>query len=81
MVYAVRGSRGEGAGLVVMGTICVDILVEARVERQEQIVMGTSGTMLDWVMKKKVLSLSLSLPPSPHWHVLSCVYRWLILRR
>ena len=30
--------------------------------RQEQIVMGTSGTVLDWIMKKKVsLSLSLSL--------------------
>ena len=28
--------------------------VDARVERQEQIVMGTAGTMLDWVLKKKV---------------------------
>jgi superfamily II DNA/RNA helicase len=29
--------------------------VDARVERQEQIVMGTAGTMLDWVLKKKVI--------------------------
>ena len=45
--------------------------------RQEQIVMGTSGTVLDWIMKKKVsLSLSLSLSflhtllPSPTTKVL-----------
>jgi ATP-dependent RNA helicase DDX19/DBP5 len=29
--------------------------VDARVERKEQIVMGTAGTMLDWVLKKKVI--------------------------
>ena len=29
-------------------------LVENCVERQEQIVMGTSGTVLDWILKKKV---------------------------
>lgn len=29
--------------------------VEARVERTEHIIMGTAGTMLDWVLKKKVV--------------------------
>ena len=46
---------------------CLLCIVENRVLRQEQIVMGTSGTILDWIMKKKVslsFSLSLSLSPS-----------------
>ena len=30
-------------------------------ERKEQIVMGTAGTMLDWVLKKKVSSIVLYL--------------------
>lgn len=30
------------------------ITVENRVLRPEQIIMGTSGTVLDWIMKKKV---------------------------
>ena len=49
------------------------IIVEARVERQEHIVMGTSGTMLDWVIKKKVCTQSYH-PPSllPH-HLCVCV--------
>ena len=43
------------------------VVVEPRVERSEQIIMGTSGTMLDWVMKKKVYNaMHLLLSHHPH---------------
>ena len=29
-------------------------IVETRAERPEHIIMGTSGTVLDWILKKKV---------------------------
>ena len=32
----------------------LNITVENRVLRPEQIIMGTSGIVLDWIMKKKV---------------------------
>ena len=68
---------------------CLLCIVENRVLRQEQIVMGTSGTVLDWIMKKKVslsLSLSLSLSfsllctflPSPTTKVLLLLFNQVI---
>ena len=32
----------------------ISVLVENRVLKTEQIVMGTSGTVLDWILKRKV---------------------------
>ena len=40
---------------VAMVMVVINIVtVEPRVERSEHILMGTAGTMLDWVLKKKV---------------------------
>lgn len=37
------------------GVVCVLLLaVENRVQRTEHIIMGTSGTVLDWILKRKV---------------------------
>lgn len=58
MVYAVRGMRGgrerEG-GRRHSPCMVLHFAVESRQERTEQVVMGTSGTMLDWILKRKVI--------------------------
>jgi len=33
------------------------VLTVDRVQRTEQIVMGTAGTVLDWILKKKVIKM------------------------
>lgn len=38
----------------VFNSVLLMLLVENRVQRSEHIVMGTSGTLLDWILKKKV---------------------------
>lgn len=59
MVYALRGERGEPKHVAARDPRFNSALVECcsvenRVQRTEHIVMGTSGTVLDWILKRKV---------------------------
>ena len=40
--------------MVVSGQYCLCYVAETRVLRTEQIIMGTSGTVLDWILKRRV---------------------------
>ena len=69
---------------VAMVMVVINIVtVEPRVERSEHILMGTAGTMLDWVLKKKVsLHLYYIITLQCHVHESSVVWvRWWNPRR
>lgn len=60
-------AKQTGNVLVQMAQYCADLKmvyalrgerVENRVERTEHIIMGTSGTVLDWILKRKVVDPS-----------------------
>ncbi len=54
VVYAIRGERGkECNSYVLLKNLYLYLAVE-REKRTEQIVMGTAGTVLDWILKRKV---------------------------